>query len=295
MPTELPPSPPYPATSASGAWAYERILGFGDTGTGKTSAFLQIAEFHQRHGSDAIFYVLDTDNTMEAMVTRGRYAELTNLNITQLTCWDDYVPSIERLRKKVRPHDWCSIDLVSKAWSEVQDQYVVEIWGDLEDYWVNARKQGDLADGTPMDGWTDWQVINRMYRQFSNAVHRMQCHVYATAEQKELMKASKSGKGGEKADIQETYGRFGVKPEGQKQLGHMFHTILLFKRSGRGQHIVNTVKDRERSELTAEEWDDFAATYLEGVAGWRGSDGSSETVKATGTPSPKKKPLRRTS
>ena len=73
----------------------------------------------------------------------------------------------------------------------------------------------------------------------------------------------------ERADAQtkEMYGRFGMKPVGNKHLGYQARTVLLFQRFGE-QRVMTTVKDRERVELQGAPIGDFSISYLKTVGNW---------------------------
>jgi hypothetical protein len=87
-------------------------------------------------------------------------------------------------------------------------------------------------------------------------------HVLLTAEQDSI---------GDRDDkkLQQLYGTYGVKPKGQKALGHTTHTVLWLKKNRTGEYALTTVKDRGRDDQEDMVIADFGKDYLMKVAGWR--------------------------
>lgn len=244
----------------------ERILCYGPAGSGKTRNVLSVAKWHQDRGSDAVFRVMDTDMAYPRMLVSGEFADLENVEVYSVDEWPDYPRYAKEIREKNRPHDWMVIDLATHAWYSVQDHYIGRVFNaDLSDYWERARIQGQTKDGTPLDGWQDWGVINKMYRSFAENIHRARCHVYATATAKHLTESR--GRIAESADVTRTYGRLGLKPQGQKELDHLFHTVILCQQTTKGWSAA-AAKDRER-KLIAGEIGEFWRDYLVKIARWK--------------------------
>ncbi len=246
----------------------ERILIYGDTGSSKTTAWLNIARWSQRTHSPAHFYVADTDNAVLDMLDEG-YSDLTNVTVSPIYSFDEYQDWSKHTRPLTQPDDWMVVDLLGEAWSAVQRYFTEQVFGsDTGNYFMQARKIWD-ANKTPdkdrheFEGWTDWKVINKLYQDFINPLClRNTCHIFATSKQEVLQSRSDT------KDITDTYGKFGVRPQGQKHLGHSFRTILLAQHPKRDQWVLSTVKDRERTQLEGEKVSEFTLSYLRKVAGW---------------------------
>ncbi len=129
-----------------------------------------------------------------------------------------------------------------------------------------ARRNGTVY-------FTGNTVINRLHRDMTNAILRTPAHVYATAGQKAM---------GEKIEKETRliFGPLGVMPSGQKNLAHIFHTVLLKKqtRGGAGgsevKWTMTTAKDRGRVMMDDTEVGDvagggFTVAYLVKCAGWK--------------------------
>ncbi len=247
--------------------APERILALGPAGSGKTTGWLDIAKWSQRTGSDAQFYVLDTDFAVERMLIG--YPDLTNIHVSVGYDWTDYTKFLEHAKANARPHDWVILDFVGNAWSAVQQYFTEQVFHqDIAEYFLSVRKTlgKDATKLGALEGWVDWQVINPLYKRWANPIIlHARYNLYATAKSTQL---SGGNKPTEDSQTRSLFLPYGVKPEGQKDLPFMFHTILLTSRDGRGNYTLTTVKDRERPELAGLVTSSFTVDYLKGVANW---------------------------
>ena len=243
----------------------ERILTIGSFGTGKTTAWLKIAYWAQMTGSDARFYVMDSDRAVKHMLANSEeYGSLNNIEVVDTYDWPDYVAALEKFQTIARPHDWIVSDFVGTTWDAVQEWYIDQIFDrDIGDFFLAAR-QGDKSSG--LDGWKDWSVINKIYKSWMNTfVQRTDCQIYMTAVAEPIRDT-------DDRSVKATFGPHGVRPKGQKHLGHTVHTVLLFQSMRPGNIVVNTVKDRERAPLVGVQLNDFVTDYLIPVAGWKIGD-----------------------
>lgn len=246
----------------------ERIMYMGAWGTGKTSAWLNIAKWSFDTGSPARFYAIDTDNALEAFLEPGtQYEKLSasnggNVEWTRAYEWEEYTAATDLYRDKLTQDDWLIIDFISPAWDAVQGYYIQEIFkDDPAEYFLMMRREN--KGGNPLDGYKDWSQINRLYKTWMNRMlHRTAGHKFLTAE------VATMGQG-ETKENRATFGSYGVKPKGQKQLGHQPHTLLLGTVDRQGEISVTTVKDRERTPVENLKINEFAIDYLCGVAGWQ--------------------------
>lgn len=245
----------------------ERILYMGPFGCGKTSAWLNIAKWSQATGSPAKFYAIDTDNALEAMLEPGtQYAELdyrVGGNVEWVTAyeWPEYQAALNVFGPRATHDDWFIVDFVSPAWEAVQNHYVSEIFKqDSDEFFLEARK--NMKGGNPLDGWKDWQYINRLYKSWINQyLHKTAGHKFMTAQADSLRETDDKG-------LRAIFGAHGVRPKGQKELGHQTHTVLLGSVSARSGISVTTIKDRERQRVSDLAINEFTIDYLVQVAGW---------------------------
>src|SRR3990172_7347258 len=103
----------------------ERILVMGPYGSGKTSAWLSIAKWSQTTGSSSRFFVIDTENTLEAMLDQGsQYAALTNIEAAAVYDYETYLSALDRYAKTATPDDWCVTDVIGLLWDMTQEEYI---------------------------------------------------------------------------------------------------------------------------------------------------------------------------
>lgn len=243
--------------------ARERILMIGSWGTGKSEAWCSIAKWLDQTKAEGQLYVLDTDNAVDRLIEGQPWAD--RIIPFDLFEWDDYIKAITEARSKGKRDDWLVVDMVDKAWEEVQNFYIQEAFGkDAASFFLQWKT--DNGKGSPLAGeyGANWQVINKLYSSFIGKVARFPGHVLACAPVDQVNREQEKSK-----EILDTYGRFGVKPRGQKALGHQFHTILLALSKGKSGYAYTTIKDRKRTELSNEDVVDFVTSYLVKVAGWK--------------------------
>ena len=262
----------------------ERILTMGVTGSGKSYQWLQMAEYLLSTG--AKFRCIDTDNDIQYMLETQFPSLLLknggNVVVHPASCWPEYREAIawlkaENEKGEVKDKDWVVVDKISNAWMHVQDYYVQEVFHqDVGEYFLAARKsllaRGDRdskgkkvssLQGEVFEGWKDWIVINKLYRDFiTPIIYQLPCHVYM-ATNVEKVEASERD-----ASILSLFGGFGLKPVGQKEIGGQLHTILLLK-PGKDKWYVSTAKDRAgRAYFVNNQLSSLFVQYLVARAGW---------------------------
>lgn len=249
------------------AFRRERILLMGGYGTGKTSAWLNVALWSHKTGSPSRFYAMDTEYALEAFLeSESQYRHLSSsrggpIEFTQINNWSDYAATADQWSSRVGPDDWLVVDFISPAWEYVQEYYIEQVFHEsIDDYFLNARKI--LKGGNPLDGWKDWGEINRLYRTWFNKVfYRTPGHKFITATVEPL-------KDTDDRTIRATFADVKVRPRGQKMLGHAPHSVLLAQTVRPGEIYLTTVKDREREALKGKELGQFTLDYLIAIGGW---------------------------
>lgn len=253
----------------------ERILVFGVGGTGKSNGALSIA---RRINPEDRMFVLDNDLSYDRLLATD-YQDVEQAgNVTVRGCdvteWDVYTESVREWGSIATPDDWLVVDSMSPTWDAVQGWYTEQVFGDdIASYFLEVRKnmKGGKALGA-FEGFTDWNVINKVYAKFTAQLNRWPGHLYLTAEQANI------GDNDDK-DVKGMFGSYGVKPKGQKRLGHITSTTLQMSKARVGGWTLTTIKDRGRRELEGEGIKDFGLDYLMKVAGWKmtkGNGGASE-------------------
>ena len=246
----------------------ERILTFGVQGVGKSNAILTVA----RKCPDIKFHVIDTDYSESyARALDSEYEGLENVEITRVSPddWENMIPAIEAISAKMNADDWLIFDSMSPTWEAVQEWFIEKVHGqDIDDYFMEVRMKKENTKGKDskalgaLEGWMDWPVINKVYFKLYKRLMSIPGHLYMTAEQTGV-------NDDEGREIKGLFGPYGVKPKGQKKLGHLPQTVLLFTKNRAGEYAVTTIKDRNRAELENQPIDDFMRDYMVKVAGWR--------------------------
>ena len=243
--------------------ARERILSFGGPGAGKTRDWVSIAEaYGAQETPPGRFHIIDTDFTTERSLDGNALAEKVVAKVWMAPEWEDYIRAASTILKIAKPDDWLIIDMLTPTWEMCQEYYIERIFGkEYDEFFLKARESN--AKGNPLDGFKDWGVINKMYRSHvSQTILRAPCHVFATSAVAALS-SDLEGK-----EIKQIFGKFGVKPVGQKANSHNFHSVLWKQNPKSGVWDLTTIKDREREEQVKTPIEDFARDYLKGVAKW---------------------------
>lgn len=276
----------------------ERILAIGGSGAGKTSMWLRIANWAMLTKSDARFYVLDTDDAVEAMVEEeypklGPFlndekvtvdysgmkanvwkAEGPNITLFRVTPdeWPNYMAGLNYSLENIVPKkDWLVVDLLSYAWGAAQTFFTDQVYQkDRGAYFLDLRraleadnKEAKKKSYGGFEGRKDWPVINSIYNEFSNGfAYKHQGHVFCTATVESI------GETDDKA-VKAMFSTYGVKPGGQKHTPFLYHTILWAQKPRpNSTPTLTTLKDRGRQQFDAEPFEDFVKSYLRPVAGW---------------------------
>lgn len=267
-------------TTLTTPWQFrERILAFGDAGTGKTAGGLSIA----RAIPDSQFYAIDNDVSYSyERLLETHFASVAKVgNIEVSTVTDEWEDVMETLRGIVLPvaksgdrDAWLLFDSMTPTWQSAQDYFTNNIWGlELADYFMrqrlafetegNVTKKGKQLDEVKgFDGWKDWSVINKIYMEIYKLLKKWPGHFYLTCEQSKVSTEDDN-------EVKEDFGGYGIKPKGQKRLPYVGATCVWFTKAGKDRFFWTNVKDRGRETVEGEEFDDFAIDYLVAHAGWK--------------------------
>jgi len=237
----------------------ERIIVFGNPGTGKSTAALSLARV-----TGGNVFVIDTDYSASyARLLATEFNDLANQVNVQVVSSDDWVGIITAIRTAVdtaTAGDWIILDSISPTWQALQTHYInIRHGNDFLDVFALAGKD---ATRQTTDADMNWQAINAEYNKLYRAILSTPAHVLLTAEQDAI---------GDRDDkkLQQLYGTYGVKPKGQKALGHTTHSVLWLKKNRSGEYVFTTVKDRGRDDVEDMSITDFGKDYLMKIGGWR--------------------------
>ena len=243
----------------------ERILLMGGWGTGKSTAAVNIITMARKTQSDAVMYVVDT--TYEA---ERNFDGIEGVKIGTVESWKDYMATIKKFRQEARKQDWLVVDRMDVVWDAAQAGYSEEAFGkEIDEWFVQFRKDGGAGHAFSGDYGTHWGTIKRMYGAFVTELMRWPGHVLVTAKAEHVMEPSRDGKGGDSQEIRGLYGKYGVRPGGEKNLGFSFHTTLWLNEPKRGEWQFTTIRDRNREQVSNKKMEGFVVSYLVQVAGWK--------------------------
>ena len=253
----------------SNSSAKERILAIGMWGSGKTNCWVNIARWYRTTETPGTFYVLDTDNTSLRSLEADDDWE-KNVVRVDIHEWNALTSQTGKFFQDATVDDWLIVDSIDKPWTMVQDHYVEEMFGkDADVFFLDQRKANQAGHPLASDYGSNWTVINKLYSKWMGQVIRWPGHVFACSPSQPVQEPNASGKGGDSREIRETFGRYGVKPSGQKSLAFQVHTVLLMQSPSRDEWKITSVKDRSRELLVGAPNLDFVVSYLLPVANWR--------------------------
>lgn len=243
----------------------ERILLMGPWGVGKSTAALNIAQTMEKTKGEGTLYVIDTTYEGER-----NFVGQANVRVNTVENWDEYIQAIRSVRETSGPNDWLVVDRIDPVWDQAQAGYSEKAFGkNIDDWFVEYKAAGKEGHAFSGEYGTNWVAIKRMYGAFMSELMRFKGHVLATASVVNISEPNRDGKGGDSTELRAEFGKFGVRPAGEKNLGFMFHTVLLLSEPRPGQYVYSTVRDRRREQQKAREMTGFVTSYLIGVAGWK--------------------------
>lgn len=276
-----------PVTIAPPRPLRERILAYGGTKVGKSRALASI----MARIPDQSFYIIDNDASYERTIYSDEFEEKlgdrvgakeNGIHLYDIDegDWPGHLDAIREIEGRLTSGNWFGLDLVTPTWSLAvlnwfdelifgsndHAEYAVHMRQALEADRQKAKETGGKEKRTdPLyDAFRDWGTINPEYRKLYSAVKRMNriAHVYLVAEE-QLLRDNDDPK------VREMFGSLKYRPSGQKSLGHLVHTAIRFHKDVRRGFLLSTAGDRQRELLDEEPYEDFAKTYLMGVAGWK--------------------------
>ena len=245
----------------------ERFLFFGEGGSGKTTAVLNMA----RHMPDAHFWVNETDisQAYERMMALGYpdVYERDQVTVENTTDWAEFVAANERFAKEGDPsRDVLVIDNGTFPWTWAQDAHIQAMYGmDADEFMSKLKKQykdDDKGYFAALSDGMQWPMINKkFFKGFYRVLHKWHGHAIVVAFAKDIK--------GERDESMLTQFRIhGCMPAGQKDLPYAMGTNIHFMDRGKGMWAYSTTKDRERDKVFRHELTSFSFDYLVDVAEW---------------------------
>lgn len=247
--------------------ARERILLYGEPGTGKSHAIVQLAKFMMSASPTTNFYVIDNDRSYKLT---QEINSLSNMAVKEVYDFPEYREALDTFLRLIKPNDFLVCDLMSESWSAAQTYYTDQVHDNEANYFLQVRAaMKSPTKENVLDGWTDWQYINRIYFNFAKPfVYKSPCHIIATSTADPVARPKPGSTVGDDRETLTVFGSVGWKPEGQKRLKHQFNTTIFVFKDNRGVHRFTTVKDRERPLIIAQPLNSFPIDYLKSIAKW---------------------------
>ena len=243
-------------TWVSGRRAPERIMLYGPAGAGKSEAILAIAA----KVAPRAVRVVDTDYAWNVLLDEY---EGDNIEVFEVDAedWDGLRGTVARLVDLTEPDDWMCVDSSSPTWDAVQAWHTEKVYGlDIADYYTKLLTENTDAKNIAAFGQiTDWNVINRQYAKLMRDFLKCRGHLLLTAEQTPT---------GDNEVNQSVFGKYGMRPKGNKRLIHMPHTVIQMRKDAPGEWTMTTRKDRKRDEMDNQVVTNFARDYLMRKGGW---------------------------
>lgn len=255
----------------------ESHLVFGVNSAGKTRWWANIRKWYELTSTPGHFHILSTEYR-HANRTRQAYLDGspgnnfdTNATIYETTDLDSLMEASERVLKASlatavdtplgpKSPDWCIVDSIGYPKTWARDKWLGVNKG------MTWREFLDSGRGMKEIKPHEWGQMAGLYRDWIIPyVLQHPGNKCATAHLKEIRT---EGAWAEKnREILRMFGPFGVRPDGDDDLGHAFNTVLLMNR-GRDGWYMTTVDDPEREYLTDAPVTDAVISYLQPIAGW---------------------------
>lgn len=247
----------------------ERILIFGEGGSGKTSAILNMA----RYMPYAQFWVHDTD--VSFAYDRGLALEYQdvdergNVHVLMSSDWDEYVENANKIKADADPSvDVLVTDNVTFPWQWVQNQHIQAQYGvDVDQFQADLKRQfkdDNQGYAKALSEAMQWPIINKkfdagVYQRY----HKWRGHAFMIAMAKTL-------RGEKDEDLQAQFKVHGAMPSGQKNTSYVMRTnILMAQGTTKNTWRYSTTKDQGHPKQEKQPMEEFAMDYLVAVAGWQ--------------------------
>lgn len=285
--------------------AREMILLWGADGSGKTFTYCNLAAWLRKTGSPAKVFVVNTDKPLDmyAYSWDGFYDNIVELSPHRsgiVAEWGEYQAALDRAKAEIDParDDWYVIDVGNSVWEQAKATFITEVKGEgVGEFYLQAAafenkvrleaaQLGLVGDplkrflqekgvAGPVIGGSygkDWDVINKVYREFMLPMYRLGAHVLILCHEKKY-----DEKRSHAPEMAQMYERMGVEPAGQKGIAAAVHSQLRLQRAGVDKWVINTIREtsgpgRNRKYLSNQVLDmdgHFVTNYLIPVAGWR--------------------------
>lgn len=254
----------------------ERILAFGSPNSGRSSTWLNIADWNAKTLASSHVYLGSTDRAWDAMQYPEiePYVSVTDLDRTDFMPWIDWAKLI---KSKVTRDDWVVVDMADVAWEAAQAHaFGLMTGGDmlsdivLRDFLEKEKAKEERNSKEMMSGphGSKWDVTKRYYFDFMQRVTNLPCHLLLVCDAKEIRKDTVE------YEIKAATWKVGWMPKGQADLPKQFHTWLYCAETPRGW-VYTSIRDKVALGQTPRELlkghivnSGLVMDYLIPVVGW---------------------------
>lgn len=188
----------------------ERILVYGQPGSGKSYSWLQIAAAYPSKK----FYCIDTDEAVERLLAT-EFPQLQNVLTYPSQDWASCVKALDAIKTKGTSNDWVIVDMLDSIWDYAQSFFVEEVFSkDIGSYFLQARKEMKAGSSnlSALKGWTDWSVVNKLYQSWINEIcYQIPAHIFFTAKATKLSTDDDS-------TMQDMFSEFGARPRVKREI-----------------------------------------------------------------------------
>ncbi len=210
----------------------ERVLLAGDTNSGKSYAYMQVAQRHFEQGLPTKFWILDTDDTAPTFLAEGYEFEHLyfenggNCYPFYSGDWPTLVKAANHVVRESSRDDWVILDLASSAYALAQ-YYIADLKGlNLND--EVARRLGLSTSGKKLGfGAFDsdtWALVTRTYEATMRPlVNSPKLNFIGLAHVTDMM--TKAGR--ETREPILLFDQLGMKPTGVGKLVKMVNTAIV--------------------------------------------------------------------
>jgi len=259
----------------------EWILLYGPFCSGKTHAYLSLAQFYAQTQTPGVFHIIDTDYAVR--VQMEKFPEIHEVkdggNLSIYECYDfaDMQTAAKSISDTARPSDWVVLDKETTAWKGAPDYYCRSRFDKSADQIEMEYKQLMERLGKPAvdSGLLRYygNGINPMYEhEFRDLLlYKSRANVIICADSKEVNSSDPKSRGPrDSRDVAQQFEQVGFKPAGQKDTPGKMHTIILLDQRYRGRWFATTVRERgDRQSWSNQELVSFPHQYLLGPAEWK--------------------------
>ena len=217
----------------------EKILIYGESGSGKTRWYMKIIEELLKDGlkpEDVLMCIIFSDRPtgITKLINMIPKEFINSVLLFPINNYEELISStaiaqqkLEEHYKKTGKHGWLVGELINEPWVFAQDYYTRQAYGEgLANYFAEKKQlskvvREDSSAYRALEGWKDWSVI-KFFHNFNwiDKIKRMPYNVLFTSEIKEE---------GNKDSI---FYDIGYRPSGEKDNMHRFDTILYLSHKG---------------------------------------------------------------